>query len=191
MLGLIVGANLVFSLATEYYGVFAGAVYAEGVALSGISHFGRATYDAVSWSPNFEKPEPCPLVIHLPDGDLNGADLANLDVLRARGWRQLVRDEAMTPELEKALQALPKVADDNPPIIYQRYYGSLLLSVTFWAGMLRSVWVGRGPRGPLERQEGALSLAGKRLSLPLADVDADRILGRPLDRRQSWAYWWW
>jgi hypothetical protein len=186
-LALVFGLHLVFHLAAEYAGVCAGAEYEPGVGFSGVSHFGKATYNAVRWYPNPQDPEPCPLRIHLPDGDLGAAELASPDTLLARGWKELVQDEAMTPELAEALRSLPVVRDDNPPRVLQRWHGALLLSVTFGEGGLRAVWVGRGP---LERQEGILSVAGKRLSLPITDAEADRILGEPLGRRQGWVWWW-
>src|ERR1700681_680672 len=72
MIGLMLGVSLGFQLYLEYAGVRARAASAPGLAFIGISHFGRVTYAGVSWYQDFQNPGPCPLVIHLPDGDLRG-----------------------------------------------------------------------------------------------------------------------
>src|SRR3954452_10028466 len=61
-------------------------VYSNGVSFFGM---GSGPYSSVSWQLNLaQNSRPCPLVLHLPDGDLTQADLADAGKLRSRGWME-------------------------------------------------------------------------------------------------------
>src|SRR5262249_10509427 len=63
-------------------------IYPNGVTL-----FSRGgVCSSVQWQN--DNPGPCPLVLHLPAGDLGARELADPQVLQARGWVQGFRDPA-------------------------------------------------------------------------------------------------
>jgi hypothetical protein len=53
------------------------ATYAGAVELGGSVSRGRVTYWIVQWVGDPANPQPCPLVIHLPEGDLGGDALCD------------------------------------------------------------------------------------------------------------------
>ena len=48
------------------------ATYPGAVEFGGSVNAGRATFGIVQWMSDPANPRPCPLVIHLPGGDLGG-----------------------------------------------------------------------------------------------------------------------
>ena len=53
------------------------AVYPGGIELGGSRRRGRVVYALVQWTTDRANPEPCPLAVHLPGGDLAGAALCD------------------------------------------------------------------------------------------------------------------
>jgi hypothetical protein len=62
--------------------------YPNGVTFHQTSdqQFPKVTWSADDW----DRPGPCPLVIHLPTGDLDATHLGSLDQLRNDGWTEEV-----------------------------------------------------------------------------------------------------
>jgi len=51
------------------------ATYRDGIELGGTVRRGRVTYRIIQWVPDPADSGPCPLVLHLPGGDLRGDEL--------------------------------------------------------------------------------------------------------------------
>src|SRR5262245_39639165 len=59
------------------------AEYDQGITFVG---WHGTSYEIVEWSCDQNQPQPCPLVIHHPDGDLDANALADRKALTALGW---------------------------------------------------------------------------------------------------------
>src|SRR5262245_61060217 len=67
----------------------------QAIYPSGVSFFARGSgpYTSLQWqTDNANKAQPCPLVLHLPGGDLTAQDLADPKKLQDRGWRETFQD---------------------------------------------------------------------------------------------------
>jgi hypothetical protein len=59
----------------------------------GLHFYGdRRTYNGLGWQAEPGNPQPCPLVLQLPGGDVDARGLADPKHLLARGWVEGVRD---------------------------------------------------------------------------------------------------
>jgi hypothetical protein len=67
--------NLLTALRIVLYSTPVAAIYPGGVELVGVKLGRRTTYRSVQWLTDPANPDPCPLVIHLPRGDLPGEAL--------------------------------------------------------------------------------------------------------------------
>src|SRR4051794_10986832 len=75
VLGLVLAGALLWVLARAYFVVGVSAEYPQGMSFTGRGPSGRITYYGLAWIREDRDPRPCPLVIHLADGDLAAADL--------------------------------------------------------------------------------------------------------------------
>jgi hypothetical protein len=191
MMGLAFGLALAFQLYLEWDGVLARAAYAHGVSFTGLSHFGRATYAGINWFQDIENPFPCPLTIHLPEGDLAGTDLASAPSLLARGFTPDLPNAQTTALLTKLAGNVGEPYQPLPPH-YVRWLGRVQISIGIDpdgpnAGLM-SVYIGYmmvEPR-PWPRVEGIVSVLGRPVAVPATNRELDLILGPPLEVRQGW-----
>ena len=149
------------------------ARYPGPVRLHGGGQFSRWTYYTVAWSGldsqagggDGADPGPCPLSFYLADGEVTAADLAAPDRLLARGW---VRENDSLPGLAV--------------LIYRQ--GDYHATATYHGGKL--VGVAAGPNSGEAARPDARGLdfvyQGRRVSLPVAEPELFRALGRPLER---------
>src|SRR6187200_2587587 len=96
VLGLLLVGALLWTLARAYFVVGVSAEYPQGVSFTGHGQIGRMTYYGLAWIWDSREPRPCPLVIHLADGDMAAADLAAPEQLLARGWCRFTDDQEVT-----------------------------------------------------------------------------------------------
>jgi hypothetical protein len=120
--------------------------YPGGVEIAGHGGPGRVVFPIVQWMSDPDDPAPCPLVIHLPRGDLGGDALCD--------WGG------------PAAAVQMGCPDELDIFLYHRY------------GTVCGVRVGLLPGGPPVE----VSVAGKRFSLPVSEVDAVQLLGEPSSR---------
>jgi hypothetical protein len=67
------------------------ARYPGGIELGGVACGGQTTYRILQWLADPDDPQPCPLALHLPGGDLTGDALCDLNATvdaRKRGAPQ-------------------------------------------------------------------------------------------------------
>jgi hypothetical protein len=191
LVGMVLGLTLSFQLYLEYSGVLARAVYAPNLGFSGISHFGNATYAGVNWYQDLHNPRPCPLTIHLPEGELGPADLASVERLRGHGFKPDPPDPATTAMLRN-LAGDGKIPDQALPAQYVRWDGRVLISIMIDPDSSppgpRAVWVGYriAEPQPWVRRDGIMSVGGKSVPLPVSATELTSILGPPLAKEQGW-----
>ena len=123
------------------------AEYPTGVSFGGSVSRSRATYFIVQWVRDPAKPAPCPVVLHLPRGDLGGDSLCD--------WN--------SPQAAAALGS-PVDLDLFP---FHDSHGKVV-----------GIRVGLLPGCPAVE----VSIHSTRLTLPLKEEDAVRLLGEPLRR---------
>jgi len=122
---------------------------------------GSGAYHSLQWqTDNVIKPDPCPLVLHLPDGDLAASDLADPKKLQDRGWQESFQDNGRVTVAYRWQQT-------------ENGAEKTLAQVTLVNGTLRTVLV-RTTEGV------AASVNGKRVPLPIAAGQLDELLGKPL-----------
>jgi hypothetical protein len=120
--------------------------YPGGVELAGPIRGGRGVCPILQWVADPADPKPCPVVLHLPKGDLGGDALCDAD----------------------------------GPAAAERLGGPAELDIfpLHKQGKVVGVRVSVLPGGsPVE-----VSVAGKRLSLPVSEEDVVRLLGDPSRR---------
>jgi hypothetical protein len=132
-------------------------VYPGGVTFTG---WYAPNFETCIWMRDANNPQPCPLVVHLPAGDLGDKELSDAKALKRAGWAERDAGDGRT---ELTLRA-------NPPMVACWYQGGVL------AGVSVSTLSGNGG-GP-----GTFSVNGKRLSLPATDEAITQALGEPLRR---------
>jgi hypothetical protein len=135
------------------------AKYAQGITFIG-RH--KAKFEIVAWARARNNPQPCPLIVHLPQGDFAEKELADPKTLIARGW-------AATEKPDHGLSQLS----------YRR--GNLVVWAAHRGGMLEMAGVNALTCS--EPQMGIVSIDGKRFSLPISEDDMIRLLGQPNRRR--------
>jgi hypothetical protein len=112
-------------------------------------------------TPDPKNPQPCPLVVHLPTGDLGDKELADPNGLKRAGWEERDVGKGITELLFRA----------GPPMVVCQYRGGALIGV----GVSTLSGNGGGP--------GSLSVNGKRVTLPATDEAIVSVLGQPRVRR--------
>jgi hypothetical protein len=127
---------------------------------NGVTFTGTAGEDLtiVSWYTRPGEKEPCPLTVHLPDGDLTPAYLADGVRLRRDGWEECKPGGGQKVELR---------------------YGGFCVRCWFEGETLTHMEV--NARVAQEENIGpvAVSIDGKRVSLPASEEQVANILGLP------------
>jgi hypothetical protein len=135
----------------------------QAIYPGGLSFFakGSGAYQSLEWRvTNANKPEPCQLVLHMPNGDLTALDLADVKKLQVGGWRKSFEDNGGAT-IEYRWEERENSAEKT------------LAQVTLVNGALHRVL--------LRTTEGvAASIHGKRLTLPIAARELNDLLGKPL-----------
>lgn len=127
--------------------------YSNGVTIVG---WHAPDFEACLWSQDPNNPQPCPLVVHLPAGDLSENELSDAAALKQAGWQEQTNGNL-------ALRT------DNGVLVCG-YRGQALVAATV------SRLPGNGG-GPI-----AVSIGGKRFSLPATDEEIIAALGQPDQR---------
>ena len=127
-------------------------IYPQGITFTG---WHNPNFESCAWTRDPNNPRPCPIVIHLPTGDLGEKELSDAAALKRAGWAENGPTGLMLR--------------GNPMVLCQ-YENGVLVNVTL------SVLPGNGG-GP-----GALSIDGKRVTLPATDEAITQVLGAPLRR---------
>jgi hypothetical protein len=134
-------------------------LYGEGLSFSSL---GGRDYHAVGCTRDGGRPiTQCPVALHLPDGDVTPADLANPRKLKARGWT-----ETATPsrDLVQYVWLDGRQADERA-----------LAVAVFSRGVLHTFafrsWVGH-----------EVSVRDRRLRLPIAAAALELAMGVPDER---------
>jgi hypothetical protein len=151
--GILVLVGLLAALRKIRFADSVSAVYPDGIELAGGQVGERTTYRVVQWLADPADPRPCPLVVHLPGGDLAGDALGDWDATNAAV-------ELGGPD---ELEIWP-FHDERGRVV------GVSVRMVPAGGLF-------GPR-PVE-----VSIDGKRIPLPLTDEDAVRLLGDPTHRR--------
>jgi hypothetical protein len=88
-LACLLALGLALSLVRAYFGSLVFATYPGLVEFMGHSRLFRSTYFSVKWVRDAASPDPCPLVVHLPAGDVGDKDLAEPGGLLRLGWEEV------------------------------------------------------------------------------------------------------
>ena len=127
-------------------------VYPQGVQFVG---WHVPNFESCIWDRDPKNPQSCPLVIHLPVGDLGEKELSDIAALKRAGWEEQTNGNLLL-----------RVSKGMVTCSYQR-------------GVLTGVSVSADLRngGPF-----AFSVGGKRVSLPATDEAIVAVLGQPIRR---------
>jgi hypothetical protein len=90
--------------------------YPQGVTITG---WHRPDFEIVNWNRDANNPQPCPLVVHLPSGDLGEKELADANGLRRAGWTERDIGNGVTELMLRV----------NPPMVRCWYQGGVLTGV--------------------------------------------------------------
>jgi hypothetical protein len=128
-------------------------VYPHGVTFVG---WHVPTFEICIWDRDPNNPQPCPLVVHLPAGDLSAKELSDAAALKRAGWEEQDNGNLI-------LRA-------NNAMVCCSHRGGVLVGVSV------SVLPGNGG--------GTITLRadGKRVSLPATDEAITTALGPPVRR---------
>ena len=128
-------------------------VYPQGVTFTG---WYVPNFEICNWDRDPNNPQPCPLVIHLPAGDLGDKELSDVAALKRAGWQE----------------------QDNGNLVLRASKG--LVCCSHQGRVLVGVSVSALPSaggGPI-----AVSVGGKRISLPATDETITAALRQPVRR---------
>jgi hypothetical protein len=125
-------------------------IYPGGVTIVG---WRVPSFESCIWDCPPNVPGPCPLVVHLPAGDLGDKELSDAAALKRAGWEEQTNGNLL-------LRA-----------------GNGMVCCGYQGGVLTGVSVSGGSGGPIE-----FSVNGKRLSLPTTDEAVTAALGQPVRR---------
>ena len=131
--------------------------YPDGVTIVG---WRVPNFEYCIWTRAPNAPGPCPLVVHLPTGDLGDKELSDAAALKRAGWEE-----------ETNGNLLLRVGTG---LVVCGYQGGVLNGVTV---SVRVSTFATNRNGPIE-----FSVGGKRLSLPNTDEGITAALGQPLRR---------
>lgn len=131
-------------------------IYPQGVAFTGC----EASIESCFWNWDANNPGPCPLVIHLPEGDLGERELADAKALKGAGWEERDAGKGISELIRRA----------KPPYVACWYEGGRLSGVHIDTLDCN----GGGPA--------VLTVNGQKLSLPAPLESIIAILGQPLRR---------
>jgi hypothetical protein len=151
----------------EWHADTVHAEYPQHVSFWGAGGSSGMIYYGLAWHREDHDAEPCPLVIHFETGDVAAADLADPDRLLARGWAP-----PTDPHGELAM-AFPQAR------IFERWEAGYSASVTYTRGGATCVAL------TVTKREAciAVSIQGRRVSLPASEEDLIRALGAPTTRK--------
>ena len=132
-------------------------VYPDGVVFTG---WHVPNFEICNWSRDPNNPQPCPVVVHLPAGDLGDKELSDAAALKWAGWEEQDNGNGNTSLWLRA----------GTGQVNCNYRGAALVGAS--VSTLSSA--GSGPV--------ALSVNGKRVILPATAEAITATLGQPLRR---------
>jgi hypothetical protein len=205
MTGYIVGlvAILVLGVAIAVVWTSSGSMvfasYPGTYEFTGIQRFRGADYFGLKWVPNPGEVGPCPVVIHLDDGDVGAAEWAEPKRLLRRGWVEV----PFLPVAPEWAAAVGPDADRGLPKVVKYGRGELRVATGHTEGELIGVWVlvmapdeeriahGLPPgHEHMATRVGAtryaLSVGGRRITLPMSQAEMIQALGPPDNQRKDY-----
>lgn len=131
--------------------------YPDGITFSSTAD--KDHYTHLSWhATSLISPEPCPITIHLPNGDLRPEDLASMDTLKTRGWTEGQPASNVT------------LSDEHGT--FCSFENEKLTGVRVSTVTLR----GEQPQTAL------ITLSGKTIKLPASEAAIIEVLGPPIGK---------
>jgi hypothetical protein len=134
--------------------------YPQGIHFMGWNY--DSEYEIVSWSGKGNNPQPCPLVIHLPGGDVDEKKLSDRKALKALGWTE--------------------TDYGNGWIKMEFRQENLVVSANYERGVF--VQAGVNTLTCPEPAADIVSINGQKLTLPVSESDLVRALGKPQAAKQ-------
>ena len=186
-LAVVLVFALALTLVEAYQGSLVFAAYPGPLEFTGLSRLSGTTYVVVKWVRNPAAPVPCPLIVHLPAGDIGETEFAEPDRLRDFGLEEV--PFVIVPE------ALPIVGPDwqrGLPRVIRFGHGDLRIVTQHTDGALTCVWVGVVEPGQEmmawspRATPYSISVNSQRLTLPVSEAELVRALGVPPHRRKDY-----
>jgi hypothetical protein len=187
LVGLLV-LGLALTLVRMYFGSLVFATYPGPVEFMGHGRLFGTTYYSVKWVRDPAAPGHCPLIIHLPTGDVGEKELVEEGGLLKRGWKE-VPYPPMPPE---AAALIGPNGDAGLPRVVKYGHDDLRVATQFTDGVLTSVsvWVVEPGHETMAASPGAtryaISVDGRRVTLPLPAAEMVQALGEPEGRRKDY-----
>lgn len=194
---LALGIVIVVMWASSGSMVFAS--YPGTYEFTGIEHFRGADYFGLKWVPNPGDRGPCPVVIHTNGGDVGAAEFDEPKRLLKRGWVEVpflpMAPEwvaVVGPEADRGLPKVVKYGYGDLRVVPQHHDGVLIsLSVFVVTPREETIAHGLPPEHELMATRVgairyALSVGGRRITLPLSQSEMIRVLGPPSNQRKDY-----
>jgi hypothetical protein len=193
---LVLGVAIAVVRASSGSLAFAG--YPGTFEFTGVQRFWSTNYFGLKWVPNPGEVGACPVVIHLDGGEVGAAEWAEPKRLLQRGW---VEVPFLPVAPEWAAVVGPDVGRGLPKVV--KYgQGELRVATQHTGGVLTGVWVlvvtpleeriaQRLPPGQehMATRVGAtryaISVGGRRITLPISQAELIQALGPPDSRRKD------
>lgn len=195
VLGIIIAIALIWVSSTSM--VFAS--YSGTFEFTGIQRFWGTNYFGLKWVPDPGEVGPCPVIIHLDDGDVGAAEFAEPQRLLQRGWVEV----PFLPVAPEWAAVVGPNADRGLPKVVKYGRGELRVATGHKDGVLIGVWVvimapdeeriAQGlPPGHefMATRVGAarypISVGGRRITLPMSKAEMIQALGPPDGERKDY-----
>jgi hypothetical protein len=179
--------GLALSLVSSYLGTLVFAIYPGPLEFMGHSRLSGTMYVSIKWMRDPAAPASCPLIVHLPVGDVGEQELAAEGGLLKLGFHEVPYQIA--PELA----ALPRPHLHPKDLGIVKFgQGDLRIATQHTAGQLTSVdiWVVEPGHETVAWSPGgtrySISVDGRRITLPLSESELVGVLGVPAARRKDY-----
>src|SRR5207247_1373573 len=145
-------------------------------------------YFSVKWVRGPAAAGSCPLVIHLPTGDIGEKEFAEAGGLLRLGWKEV----AYPPPPAEIVALVGPDWDHGLPKVVKFGHDDLRVATQHTAGELTGVWVWVVEQGhetmasSLGSARYSISIDGRRVTLPLPEAEMVQVLGAPEGRRKDY-----
>lgn len=194
---LVLGIALAVVWASSDSMVFAS--YAGTYEFTGVQRFWGTDYFGLKWVPNPGEVGPCPVIIHLDDGDGGAAEFAEPQRLLQRGWVEV----PFPPPAPEWVAVVGPDVDRGLPKVVKYAHGELRIAIQHTQGVLTGVSVlvvapdeeriaQALPPGHeyMATRVGAtryaISVGGRRITLPISKAELIQALGPPDSQRKDY-----